>query len=67
VIEKGLIPMCRKFIQELKFMPKDVSKEKSINKAKTTFELVVCAVIIGTSVFLGKSCFDKVKVVPSTN
>ncbi len=48
-------------------MPKDVSKEKSINKAKTTFELVVCAVIIGTSVFLGKSCFDKVKVVPSTN
>ena len=40
-------------------MPKDVSKEKSINKAKTTFELVVCAVIIGTSVFLGKSCFDK--------
>lgn len=48
-------------------MPKDISKEKSINKAKTTFELVVCAVIIGTSVFLGKSCFDKVKVVPSTN
>lgn len=48
-------------------MPKDISKEKSINKAKTTFELVVCAVFIGTSVFLGKSCFDNARVVPSTN
>ncbi len=47
-------------------MPKDVSKEKSINKAKTTTELVISAVIIGTSVFLGKSCFDKMKIVPST-
>ncbi len=48
-------------------MPKDISKEKSINKAKTTVELVICAVIIGTSVFLGKNCFDNVKVIPSTN
>ncbi len=47
-------------------MPKDVSKEKSINKAKTTTELVISAVIIGTSVFLGKSCIDKMRVVPST-
>lgn len=48
-------------------MPKDISKEKSIRKAKTTVELVICAVILGTSVFLGKSCFDRVNVVPSTN
>ena len=48
-------------------MPKDISKEKSINKAKTTFELVVCAVFIGTSVFFGKNCFDNVRVIPSTN
>jgi D-alanyl-D-alanine carboxypeptidase len=47
-------------------MPKDVSKEKSINKAKTTTELVISAVIIGTSVFLGKSSIDKMRVVPST-
>ena len=26
-------------------MPKDISKEKSIRKAKTTVELVICAVI----------------------
>ncbi len=48
-------------------MPKNISKEKSINRAKTTVELVVCAIILGTSVFLGKSCFDRIKVVPSTN
>lgn len=48
-------------------MPKKISKEKSINRAKTTVELVVCAIILGTSVFLGKSCFDRIKVVPSTN
>ncbi len=48
-------------------MPKDISKEKSINKAKTTVELVICAIIIGTSVILGKSCLDRVKIVPSTN
>lgn len=47
-------------------MPKDISKEKSINKAKTTTELVISAVIIGTAVFLGKGCLDRVKVVPST-
>lgn len=47
-------------------MPKDISKEKSINKAKTTTELVISALIIGTSIYLGKSCLDRVKVVPST-
>ncbi len=46
-------------------MPKDVSKEKSINKAKTTTELVISAVIIGTGIILGKSCFDKVEKIPS--
>lgn len=47
-------------------MPKDISKEKSINKAKTTTEIVISAVIIGTSAFLIKGCLDRVKVVPST-
>lgn len=48
-------------------MPKDITKEKSINKAKTTVELVVCAVFLVTSVFIGKSCFERSKKVPSTN
>ncbi|MBR3971132.1 MAG: M15 family metallopeptidase [Ruminococcus sp.] len=47
-------------------MPKDVSKEKSIRKAKTTTELVISAIIIGTSVYIGKSCFDRAVTVPST-
>lgn len=47
-------------------MPKDISKEKSINKAKTTTEIVISAVIVGTSAFLIKGCLDRVKVVPST-
>lgn len=45
-------------------MPKDISKDKSIRRAKTMAELVVCAVFIGTAVYLGKSCVDKARSVP---
>lgn len=46
-------------------MPKDVSKEKSINRAKTTTELVFSLLIIGTGIFIGKTCFDNANKIPS--
>ncbi len=45
-------------------MPKDISKDKSIRRAKTMAELAVCAVFIGTAVYLGKSCADNARSVP---
>lgn len=47
-------------------MPKNISKEKSINRTKTTVELIVCAICLGTAALIGKSCFDRSRIVPAT-
>ena len=46
-------------------MPKKISKEKSINRTKTMTELIICAVILGTSVYVGKICYDRANTIPS--
>lgn len=48
-------------------MPKkEISKEKSINRAKTITELVICAVIVGGAVIAGKKWFDNAREIPPT-
>lgn len=46
-------------------MPNKISKEKSINRTKTLTEVIVCVVILGTAVYIGKSCIDRARVVPA--
>ena len=41
-----------------------MNKDKSIRRAKTMTELAVCAIFIGTAVYLGKNCYDKAQKVP---
>lgn len=47
-------------------MPKNISKEKSINRTKTTAELIVCAIFLGTAALIGKNCIDRSRIVPAT-
>lgn len=47
-------------------MPKNISKEKSINRTKTITELVICLVVLGTAAFIGKNCVDRARVLPQT-
>lgn len=47
-------------------MPKNISKEKSINRTKTTVEIIVCAICLGTAALIGKSCIDRSRIVPAT-
>lgn len=47
-------------------MPEKISKEKSINRTKTITELVICAVILSTAVYIGKGCINNSRIVPST-
>lgn len=47
-------------------MPKEISKEKSINRAKTFTELVICAAVIGGAAIVGKNWYDNAREVPQT-
>ena len=47
-------------------MPKDINKNKSINRAKTITELVISAVILAAGGFVIKSEIDDVRTVPQS-
>ena len=48
-------------------MPKDISKEKSINKAKNITQLVICAVVVGLAGYNLATVYNNMKTVPSSS
>ncbi len=48
-------------------MPKDISKEKSINRAKTVTQLVICAVVVGFAGYNLTTVYKNMKTVPSSS
>lgn len=49
-------------------MPKKkITKEKSINRTKTTVELAICFVVLGTAAYIGYSCWKRAQIVPETS
>ena len=52
---------------EMKLMPKDINKEKSINRAKNLTQLAICAVIIGFAGYNVYNAYSSMKTVPSSS
>ena len=52
---------------EMTLMPKDINKEKSINRAKNLTQLVICAVILGAGGYNVYSAYSNMKTVPSSS
>ena len=48
-------------------MPKDISKEQSINKAKNITQLVICAVVVGLAGYNLATVYNNMKTVPSSS
>lgn len=48
-------------------MPKDINKEKSINRAKNLTQLVICAVVLGALGYNVYNAYDNMKTVPSSS
>lgn len=52
---------------EMTLMPKDINKEKSINRAKNLTQLVICAVILGAGGYNVYNAYGNMKTVPSSS
>lgn len=48
-------------------MPKDINKEKSINRARTITQLVICAVIVGFAGYNVANAYRNMNTVPSSS
>ncbi|MDE5764806.1 MAG: M15 family metallopeptidase [Ruminococcus sp.] len=49
-------------------MPKKkITKEKSINRTKTSVELTICLIALGTAGYVGYSCWKHAQIVPETS
>lgn len=52
---------------ELTIMPKDISQEKSIRRAKAVTQLIICAVVVAVGGYYVKGAYDNVRTVPASH